>query len=794
MRGSSPLRWLLIAALLAAYCVAGFSRISFDVEILKLLPTHLRQVQGLSLFLEHFSLPDEVMLTIEAADAEIADQAATDLAAHLHAQPALVRRAVERAPWEDSPQQLSEFLAFALLNQPPGKIREMKARLAPDAVEATLSDSVEKLGASIAPLEVAMLSYDPLGLASPLEFDRLMPSGAQSEFSSADGTFRVIYVQSARPFANYRDNIAWLRDLKQTCAEWNAGRNVTLGFTGEPAFVADISGSMHHDMATSGGVTLALIAVIFWFCFRRAHPLFALQGMLVLTFLLSLATAGLFLDELTVIGVGFASIMIGLSVDYGYFVYQSSRHHDGTVRELQWSCLQNVMWTAGTTAAAFIALKASSLPGISQLGTLVGIGVIVGAAVMLGIFAPISMRLKAPVAESTFDRFFASRRGTATGGWITLSLIVGLAATLAVKGFPRLDFSAESLRPRVSGAHDAMDRVYTHLADGRNLLSLIVTGESEDEVYARLHAAEARLGGARSFTSPLAIWPHTTHQRENLAALLPLAAELPRLREAVAAAGFKEEAFGLAEAIIQQWSGWQNAQLPVWPQNDAGRWILRRIAQQADGQFYALGMVHPKPGEESALVAAVESEGIYLVSWSQLGRELARVIPGEFSRVIIGLVAIVLVLLALAFRSVRAVLIFSAATALTFAALLGAMSLFGIKWNLFNLAAILLLLGTGIDYSILMLLALRRNGGDVAAAHRSLGLVIFLCSTSSIAGFGTIGWANHIGLASLGITCALGLTFAALIALFLLPYAWRWGAKREQVTIEGSAAPQRSDL
>jgi len=794
MRGSSSLRWLLVAALLAAYCVAGFSRISFDVEILKLLPTHLRQVQGLSLFLEHFSLPEEVMLTVEAAEAETADQAATDLAAHLRAQPALVQRAVERAPWEDSPQQLAEFLAFALLNQPPEKIREMKARLAPDVVGATLGDSIEKLGASIAPLEVAMLSYDPLGLTSPLEFDRLIPSGAQSEFSSADGTFRVIYVRSARVFHNYRDNIAWLNELKQTCAEWNAGKKVTLGFTGEPAFVADIAGSMHRDMATSGGVTLALIAAIFWFCFRRAHPLFALQGMLVLTFLLSLATAGLFLDELTVIGVGFASIMIGLSVDYGYFVYQSSRHHTGTTGELQWRCLRNVMWTAGTTAAAFITLNASSLPGISQLGTLVGIGVIVGAAVMLGIFTPISLRLKAPMADSAIERFFASPRKTAVGGWLTLALMLGLTATLAVKGLPRFDFSAESLRPRVSGAYDAMDRVYTHLADDRNLLSLIVTGTSEDEVYSRLQAAETRLGGASSFTTPLAIWPQSAHQRENLATLVPLAAELPRLRQAVIAAGFKEEAFGLAEAVFNKWSAWAEARLPVWPQNDASRWILRRIARQADGKFFALGIVHPKPGEESALVAAVESEGVYLASWSQLGRELGHVIPREFESVIAGLIGIVLLLLAIAFRSVRAVLIFIGATALTFAALLGAMSLFGLKWNLFNLAAILLLLGTGIDYSILMLLALRRNGGDVADAHRSLGLVIFLCSTSSIVGFGTIGWANHIGLASLGITCALGLTFAALIALFLLPFAWRWSAKREQVAIEGRAAPERPDL
>ena len=77
-------------------------------------------------------------------------------------------------------------------------------------------------------------------------------------------------------------------------------------------------------MMSSGFVTLIVIALIFWLCYRRARPLLDLQAMLVLIFTVSLAIAGLFLNQLTVIGVGCAAIMIGLSVDYGYFVYQRS--------------------------------------------------------------------------------------------------------------------------------------------------------------------------------------------------------------------------------------------------------------------------------------------------------------------------------------------------------------------------------------------------------------------------------------------------------------------------------------
>ena len=64
----------------------------------------------------------------------------------------------------------------------------------------------------------------------------------------------------------------------------------------------------------------------------------------------------------------------------------------GTLRELQRQCLRYIVWTAGTTGAAFFALNVSSLPGLSQLGNLVGVGVIVGAVVMLTVYAPLVLR------------------------------------------------------------------------------------------------------------------------------------------------------------------------------------------------------------------------------------------------------------------------------------------------------------------------------------------------------------------------------------------------------------------
>ena len=51
------------------FVAAGWSRISFNVEILKLLPAGLRQVRGLSLLLKEFVADNELIITVEARTA-----------------------------------------------------------------------------------------------------------------------------------------------------------------------------------------------------------------------------------------------------------------------------------------------------------------------------------------------------------------------------------------------------------------------------------------------------------------------------------------------------------------------------------------------------------------------------------------------------------------------------------------------------------------------------------------------------------------------------------------------------
>ena len=108
------------------------------------------------------------------------------------------------------------------------------------------------------------------------------------------------------------------------------------------------------------------------------------------------------------------------------------------------------------------------------------------------------------------------------------------------------------------------------------------------------------------------------------------------------------------------------------------------------------------------------------------------------------------------------------------------MKISGWSWNLLNLMALPLILGTGVDYSIFMQLALRRHGGDLKLAHQSVGRALLLCGGTAIAGFGSLGLSSNVGMSSLGRVCAIGIAGNMLISVFLLPVWWKYFSGKQR--------------
>jgi lauroyl/myristoyl acyltransferase len=227
------------------------------------------------------------------------------------------------------------------------------------------------------------------------------------------------------------------------------------------------------------------------------------------------------------------------------------------------------------------------------------------------------------------------------------------------------------------------------------------------------------------------------------------------------------------------------------------QWIFEKISARTPTNYFALGMI-TAPDEPPAklhadvmaLRAGLPREGAWLSGWELLGSSIYGRVKANMWKVIVPMAVLVLLSLFLAFRRPLEILLSLAALGLSALALLALMRLTGWSWNLLNLMAIPLVLGTGVDYSIFMQLALRRHQGDMHAAYASVGRALLLCGGTAIAGFGSLGLSTNTGMASLGRVCAVGVGCNMLIAIFLLPYWWTRFArnKQENVSAAGSAS------
>ncbi|HSU52542.1 MAG TPA: hypothetical protein VLT36_00625, partial [Candidatus Dormibacteraeota bacterium] len=260
-----PGRWLWL--LLLVPVVLGLTRLRFDVEVFDLLPTDLPAVEGLKLYQEHFANARELVITLRAASAEQAETAAHNLSNELRKAPQLVEAVTWEPPWLEHPDQAAELIGYLWLNQPPDQFKALAQRLAPEKLPTLLTETRDELATSMSPQEIGRLSYDPFGLTRlPEKTASAAPAFGQGQelFSSADGRFRVLFVQSSVDLKTYRDCAKWLSEIKaranRVVSDLPNAPRIKLGYTGRPAFVAEIATGMEQDMTKSIGGTAAIIA------------------------------------------------------------------------------------------------------------------------------------------------------------------------------------------------------------------------------------------------------------------------------------------------------------------------------------------------------------------------------------------------------------------------------------------------------------------------------------------------------------------------------------------------------
>ncbi len=506
---------------------------------------------------------------------------------------------------------------------------------------------------------------------------------------------------------------------------------------------------------------------------------------------------------------GFAAIIIALVADYGVLVWQEGKSGGMTGRALLSEIGPSIFWAALTTAAVFFGLNLSSFPGIAQLGNLVGAGILAGAAIITLFYLPvISGLLDASKGNGPAPR--PARPIRSRGRWpkIVASLILTSCVVFATLGLPPLNESYWALRPRNSSALEAVEEILEKMppwAEAR--LPVIVTGDNGDDKavdvpwtrFQQVERAGRELGDAGQIDGlfiPACLWPDRDRQRSNLAVLTPLLGGEERYLSGLAEAGFGGEAGMFLSRILEIWRKAERAgpaaSAPCLPGDLGGDWpvILGKFVSHGEGGAnpVLLGRIIPRedtvPGKDTfAALRQLEIDGVYLTGWDSLHGATWPLMLHDFRWVLAPMAFVLLAMLTIVYRNIRHIAATVGIMVLGWMFLVALMTLLAqlratspafawlpvCEWNFMNLAAIPLLMGTGLDYAIHITLSVNRHRGDLGLVRQRTGKAVILCGLSTAAGFGSLAFASNRGLSSLGTVCCLGILITTALAVVVLP-------------------------
>lgn len=786
--------WILLAIVGGWW---GIRQLDLDVDILALLPRDSREVEGLRLVKEHFESQNDLLVVIEAESAEAAAAFSDALKKQLEREPMLREcRTLDSMP---DVEQAGAMLAWVWQNAPAEKLRPLIARCAETEIGRHLERVVELLATSPDPSVVARWSYDPLGLSEVLD-DGGVEAMAGGDAPVADG-MRILRLLPRDPIRNdYKQAARFVEAVRArvgvaakdfVAAEMDKrlgsprhGGGVTAGLTGELAFMAEAGGSMEKDLSTTISFSFVLIAALFWFMYRRLMPLAWISLILAVVLGITMGMGTLVLGSINAMNLGFAAIVLGLVADYGVLIYQESAHPAaGSAAELRAHVSRSILGGAATTVAVFLLLGLSRFPGMRQLGLLVAMGVLTGAIVMVTSFPAIAIQYP---WRQRISREPTRMRRRAPQGFATIAAAGVIVTVFAWRGLPEFDGSSAALRPKHSEAMRVLERLERiSLSDDAKRTPVLMIAQDRAalvksaEQLSQMRTADGdRL--AEQVWLPTNLIPDEAMQRSNRATLEGFAQSEQRIVTALSDAGFTEpsaalfKAFAsrLRQALSQPWP----MKLPAAPVADL---LQRFVSARVDG-WALLGWVRWSESASKssgalnpAVVEQLGGLGIYLPGWEMIGESLGRIAVRDALGRMLPLSVVVLLVLFIVFRSWREVVLTTLALAFGFAAFFAAMSLCGQTWNLMSIASIPLLIGTAEDFSIHMLVAMQREGGDIRAVRATTGRAVVFCALSSCIGFGALAFASNGGVSSLGLACALGLLVMMVVAVGLLPEWWR---------------------
>lgn len=837
-----------VFAVLVALSAVAISRLSFDTDMLNLMPRRDPTIRSYIEMLQDFGSNTFQLVVVklpEGAVPEPYESLADDLAAGLAQLPEI--KSVQHR-LGNLEELLATFFPKSVLFLDAAGERDLEARLSDAGILRRASELRRQLATPQALSVKELAKLDPLGLSDVLlghiESSRgtLKVDWASGYYLSRDHRLLLVLAEPRRSPQDIPFDEKLTADTDRIVAGALGRWSSFAGLDGPPKPVVEIAGPyvsalgdaslIRRDMFVNAATSALAVFALFLFVFRRAGALAYAFVPLLTGLALTFGFAAVAFGSLSSATSVCAALLIGLGIDFvivSYGRYVEERHRGSDVE----SALATMSSATGgaviagalTTAATFYAFTFTDFTGLRQMGLLTGTGILFCmASVLLLLPAMLAWSADHDERRRAAPRYVLHSFGTnrLTGACMRhplAALAAGAALTVAALAVSRhlsFDESMATMRPAANRGALTGAEVGKRFGSGFDTLILSLSGRSPDEVLAlseRAVAAARELvdsGVLQGVSGPSSLIPPREHQLQVLAWLArqrSSALDMARIRGRFAAAlrqeGLRPAAFTsgldlLAEALsltrpigIADFAAAKQTEL-----------LLDRYLKKRPQGWRAAVYLYPPPdtrwrrevpaavtGLAAALGPRAQLAGISVIN--QRIKQL--VVRDAWIAGVLGLV-LVAVILWIDFRSFRSMALALAPLLVGIVWMVGGMAALGVQMNFINIFVTTMIIGIGTDYGIYVLHRYGEVRGEeerrFETGLRETGKAVAAAAISTIVGFGSIVFSHYPGLQSTGKVAVLGAFFTSLVAITLVPAYLAWSeGRRSAVAAAVAAAP-----
>ncbi|MGA8494210.1 MAG: MMPL family transporter [Xanthobacteraceae bacterium] len=355
---------------------------------------------------------------------------------------------------------------------------------------------------------------------------------------------KFLNIQGILDYSELEPGLKATDAIRKAAADLNFAGNyqANLRLTGPVPMADEEFATIKENAGLNATVTIAIVLFILWLALRWFRIIFAVFVCLVVGLAVTAALGMLMVGTLNLISVYFAVLFVGLGVDFGLQFsvrYRAERHE---VDDLHDALLYSgrragapLTLAALATAAGFLSFTPTDYKGVSELGLIAGVGMLVAYFTSITLLPALLSRLKPPPEPSHLgyavlapvDGFLERHRVP-----ILIGTLLVVAAGLPLLFRLQFDFNPMNLRSKTAESVATYLELKNDPESGANDIGILQPTLAQADALAAKLKALPQVGRVTTLSTFI-----PDQQSEKLALIADAAKTLnPALNPAAAAA------------------------------------------------------------------------------------------------------------------------------------------------------------------------------------------------------------------------------------------------------------------